>query len=139
MAIDMRRVAEAAIEAAVKEAITAPEPKKKKRRLSSGRAMLLGAGLATAGRIAAGPKAREMFGRVRERITDANLFGVEPSDEIDDDEELEDEGDYEDESDAESEDEYEPEDELEDDDEPEDEDEYEEEDEPDEEPRARAR
>ena len=89
MAIDMRRVAEAAIEAAVKEAITAPEPKKKKRGLSTGRALALGAGLATVGRIAAGPKAREMFGRVRERITDANLFGEEPSDDIDDDEELE--------------------------------------------------
>ena len=135
MAIDMRRVAEAAIEAAVKEAITAPEPKKKKRGLSSGRALLLGAGLATAGRIAAGPKAREMFGRVRERITDANLFGEEPPDEDVDDEELEDEGDYEDEPDAEADDEFEPEDEFEEDDELEDE----EEDEADEEPRARAR
>ena len=109
MAIDMRRVAEAAIEAAIKEATLGPKPKK--RRLSTGRALLVGAGLATAGRIAAGPKAREMFGRVRERIADADLFGEEPSDEVtDDDEELEDEGEYEDEPDAEAEDDFEAED-----------------------------
>ena len=52
MAIDMRRVAGAALEAAIREATPPPKPEKK-RRLSSGRALLLGAGLATAGRIAA--------------------------------------------------------------------------------------
>ena len=108
MAIDMRRVAEAAIEAAIKEATLGPKPKK--RRLSTGRALLVGAGLATAGRIAAGPKAREMFGRVRERIADADLFGDESDEVTDDDEELEDEGEYEDEPDAEAEDDFEAED-----------------------------
>ncbi|MBV8711218.1 MAG: hypothetical protein JOY56_05545 [Solirubrobacterales bacterium] len=142
MAIDVRRVAGAALEAAIKEATPPPKPTKKKRRLSTGRALLLGAGLATAGRIAAGPKAREVFGRVQQRIADVDWFGQDPTEEGAEFDE-EDAGDYEDEPEAEAEDEFEPDDESEEEDDEEDEedefgedeeeDEFDEEDEADEE------
>ena len=133
MAIDTRRVVEAAVAAAIKE--LTPPPKPKKRRLSPGRAMLLGAGLATAGRIVAGPKAREMVGRVRERITESDWFGDETPDDIADYDEESEDADYEDgaDKDLDLEDEFEDEDEDEEEDEGDFEEEDEEEDEADDE------
>jgi hypothetical protein len=66
--IDLQRILEAAAKAAVEE--QAASRRTKKRRLSTGRAMLLGAGLATAGRLLVGHKGRDVLGRVQERIAD---------------------------------------------------------------------
>ena len=65
-----QRIVIAAAQAAIDEARAAPPPKAKKRKLSGGRAVLLGAGLVTAGRIAAGPRARQLLGGLADRIED---------------------------------------------------------------------
>ena len=71
MPIDIQRVLEVAAKTAVEQAAqAAPTRKPKKRRLSTGRAMLLGAGLATAGRLVISHKGRDILGRVQERIAD---------------------------------------------------------------------
>jgi hypothetical protein len=72
MAIDMRRVVLAAVQAALEE----PDPgagrqkKKKKKRLSGGRAVLIGAGLMTAGRLAASGRGRGMLESLQQRLVD---------------------------------------------------------------------
>jgi hypothetical protein len=63
-----QRIVIAAAQAAIDEARAAPPPRSKKRALSAGRAVLLGAGLVTAGRVAAGPRARQLFDGLAERI-----------------------------------------------------------------------
>jgi|SRR5580700_6900198 hypothetical protein len=68
MPIDMRRVIRAAVEAALED--PAPKPRRK-RRLSSGRALLIGAGLMTAGKLAASARGRELFGTIKDRVADA--------------------------------------------------------------------
>jgi hypothetical protein len=75
MPIDIGRIVVAAIEAATQpQQPPAPPPKSRKPRLSTGKAMLVGAGVVTAGRLIAGPKAREMLGSVQQRITDSEWF-----------------------------------------------------------------
>ncbi len=90
MAIDMRRVVRAAVEAALEDPV--PQPRRK-RRLSSGRALLVGAGLMTAGKLAASSRGREMFGTMRDRWEDIEdrFLGSDddlPEDEGEVDEEL---------------------------------------------------
>jgi hypothetical protein len=64
-----QRIALAAAQAAIDEARSTPQPApKKKRSLPAGRAVLLGAGLVTVGRVAAGPRARQLLGGLADRI-----------------------------------------------------------------------
>lgn len=100
MAIDVRRVLEAALEAAIQD--PTPPTKPKKRRLSSGRALLLGAGIVTAGRVVAGAKGREMLGHLQQRIADMDWDG---------DQELDDAAEYEEDVDAQADEAFEPEEE----------------------------
>ena len=88
MAIDVGRVIQAAIEAATQEPSPNGEAKMAKPRLSGGRAVLLGAGLVTIGRLAA-PKGREILGSVQQMLEES-----EPDRE---DEEQETDQDYDDE------------------------------------------
>lgn len=86
MPIDLQRILEAAAKAAVEQSAQPARPslKPKKRRLSTGRAMLLGAGLATAGRLVVSHKGRDVLGRVQERIADSTWLGDrEPDDAAD--------------------------------------------------------
>ena len=81
--IDTQRILEVAAKTAVEQAAqAAPASRKaKKRRLSTGRAMLLGAGLATAGRLVVSHKGRDILGLVQERIGDFSwLEDREPGD-----------------------------------------------------------
>jgi hypothetical protein len=91
MPIDMRRVIRAAVEAALED--PAPKPRRK-RRLSSGRALLIGAGLMTAGKLAASARGRELFGTIKDRVadTEGRLRGTDdalPDDEAELDEQVE--------------------------------------------------
>jgi hypothetical protein len=91
MPIDMRRVIRAAVEAALED--PAPKPRRK-RRLSSGRALLIGAGLMTAGKLAASARGRELFGTIKDRVadTEGRLRGTDdalPDDEAELDEQEE--------------------------------------------------
>jgi hypothetical protein len=65
-----QRIVIAAAQAAIDEARATPQPNPKKRRLSAGRAVILGAGLMTAGRVVAGPRARQFLGGLAERVED---------------------------------------------------------------------
>jgi hypothetical protein len=65
-----QRIVIAAAQAAIDEARATPQPRPKKRKLSAGRAMLLGAGLMTAGKIAAGGRGRHLLGGLADRIED---------------------------------------------------------------------
>jgi hypothetical protein len=69
-----QRIIVAAAQAAIDEARATPEPKKrkkpKKRSLSARRAVLLGAGLMTVGRVAARPQARRLLGGLADRMED---------------------------------------------------------------------
>jgi hypothetical protein len=112
--VDMRRVVIAGLEAAIEEAKGSSSPAKaknrqpagKKRGLPAGRALLIGAGLVTAGRLAAASRGREMLESLRDRLTadDDELPDDElpdeddlPEDELDEDELPDDEFDDEDE------------------------------------------
>jgi hypothetical protein len=87
--IDLQRILEAAAKAAVEEQAASRKPKK--HRLSTGRAILLGAGLATAGRLLVGHKGRDVLGRVQDRIADLkSTEDGEPEEAEDYEDELED-------------------------------------------------
>jgi hypothetical protein len=62
MPIDVAQVLRAAAEAAIQESKESSKPKKQ--RLTTGRAVLIGAGLVTGGRLIAGSKARGLLDRV---------------------------------------------------------------------------
>jgi hypothetical protein len=64
--IDVRRVIRAAVDAALEEPVPAP----RRKRISTGRALLVGAGLMTAGKLVASSRGREMFGTLRDRAED---------------------------------------------------------------------
>ena len=68
MQIDIRRVLQAAFEAATQQTPPQSEPKPRKPHLSAGKGLLLGAGVVTVGRLAAGSKGQELFGSVQQRI-----------------------------------------------------------------------
>lgn len=90
MAIDLRRVLEAAVDAATQPAQTASQLKPKKSRLPAGKAILLGAGVVTAGRVIAGPTGRRMLESVQERLEEIAHSGQDPdADELDVDPEAE--------------------------------------------------
>jgi hypothetical protein len=116
MAIDLRRVVQAAIEAAVQD--PTPVTKPKTRHLSSGRALLLGAGLVTAGRVIAASRGREMVGYVKQRIAESDWYHEqEPEHAVDYEDEPDEEADewFEEEAEGEDGDEYgEPPEELDD-------------------------
>ena len=86
MPIDLQRILEAAVRAAVVEpAQAAPiSGKAKKRRLSTGRAMLLGAGLATAGRLVVSHKGRDVLDRVQQRLGDSKWLEDQEPEEVED-------------------------------------------------------
>jgi hypothetical protein len=65
-----QRIVIAAVQAAIDEARATPSPprRQKKRKLSAGRAVLLGAGLMTAGKVVAGPRARQLLGGLADRV-----------------------------------------------------------------------
>jgi hypothetical protein len=67
MPIDMRRVIRAAVDAALEDPVPRP---RRKRRLSTGRVLLVGAGLMTAGKLAASPRGRQVFDTLRDRVED---------------------------------------------------------------------
>jgi hypothetical protein len=82
MAVDVRRVIQAAVEAALEE------PAPRKRRLTGGKALLLGAGLMTAGRLAVGSRGREALGSLRQRVGELADFDGD-ADDVPDEEDLE--------------------------------------------------
>jgi hypothetical protein len=103
MPIDTRRVILAAVEAALKDEDPSSKTKHKKRGLPAGRALLLGAGLMTAGRLAVGSRGREVMGSLQERLSDfeARYLGdddqepeLEGDEDFDDDEEFDEDEDY---------------------------------------------
>jgi len=81
--IDMRRVIRAAVDAALEDPV--PEPRRK-RRLSTGRALLVGAGLMTAGKLVASSRGREMFGTLRDRVGDVQDRFLGADDDLPEDE-----------------------------------------------------
>lgn len=82
MPVDMRRVIRAAVDAALEDPVPQPQ---RKRRLSGGRVLLLGAGLMTAGKLAASSGGREVFGTIRERMEDLQDKFLGPDDELPED------------------------------------------------------
>ena len=90
MPVDMRRVIRAAVDAALEDPV--PQPRRK-RRLSGGRVLLLGAGLMSAGKLAASSRGREMFGTIRDRMDDAQDRFLGPDDGLPEDAEALDEED----------------------------------------------
>jgi hypothetical protein len=71
MAIDIRQAFQTVMEAALRE--PTPPPKAKQPWLTSGRAVLVGAGLVTAGRLAASGRGRGIVGSLRQRLGNARL------------------------------------------------------------------
>ena len=77
MPVDVRRVIRAAVDAALED----PDPQpRRKRRLSGGRVLLLGAGLMTAGKLAASSHGREMLGTIRDQMEDLQDKFLGPDD-----------------------------------------------------------
>ena len=76
MAIDTRRVILAAVEAAIDDIVSAtPSPpklskSKGRQRLPAGRALLLGAGMMTAARLATGSRGRQLLESAQERLAE---------------------------------------------------------------------
>jgi hypothetical protein len=77
MPIDIHRVVQAAVQAALED--PAPSSPPKKARLSTGRALLLGAGLMTAGRIVVASHGRDVLAAIQDRLAPevADLRGHE--------------------------------------------------------------
>lgn len=88
MAIDWRRSLAAAIESALESPPQPPAaPARKKPRLSGGRAVLLGAGLFTAGRFAMRGRGRDLLESLQDRLEGVGVGvggGSEPEDDYDD-------------------------------------------------------
>lgn len=137
MPLDVNRIAQAVAEAVLEDQGSkrpAQQPPRKHKLITTPRALLLGAGLFTAGRLVVGPRARDLVGNLQDRLVEFERShltddGEDPEGEgdFDDDEEFEDE-EPEAEVDEEPEYEDEPEDEYDEDEEPEGE--YDEEEEP---------
>ncbi|MDQ6820140.1 MAG: hypothetical protein M3076_07360 [Actinomycetota bacterium] len=107
----MRKVILAAVEAALEDVIPSPE-EKKRHRLPAKRAILIGAGLMAAGRVAV--KGRRLMGTMSDRLGDIRDRVAPDDDDLDPDELDEEEHEVEDaveDADYEGEDEDEPEDE----------------------------
>lgn len=117
MPIDMRRIAMAAVDAAFDQVEEAKRKKKRSRLLSPKRAVIAGAALMTAGRLAWSGRGRGLLGSLEERLSGFGEAGgaEEAIEEFDEDEEFDEpeaEEEPEDEPEAEEEpDEYDEEDE----------------------------
>src|SRR5438067_906169 len=87
MAVDLQRVVKAAVDALLQQPTAQPDVKKPRRRLSGGRALLIGAGVVTAGRLVAGPKGREMLESLQQRIEESDWYSEdgEPEGEAEED------------------------------------------------------
>jgi hypothetical protein len=83
MPTDLRDTVIAVAEAALRG--RAPEAPQKKRGLSAGRAMLLGAGLATVGHAAIGARGRDLLSSVQQRLLDRPVNGRDDDPAFDDD------------------------------------------------------
>lgn len=150
MPMDLSRIIQAAAEAALQDQATDQSKDKGKDRrkgLTAPRALLIGAGLFTVGRLVVGSRGRDMLEEIQERLLayESEHFGEppaeyeeeEPEGEYDGDEEPEAEYDEEEEPEGDYDEDEEPEGEYDEDEELEDE--YDEEDEPEaERPRRRA-
>lgn len=92
MAVDLQRIAKAALDAALDQPAARAAVKKPRPRLSGGRAFLVGAGLVAAARLVAGPKARGMLDSLQQRIEESDWYsedGASEAEEDFEDEELE--------------------------------------------------
>ena len=110
MPIDMRRPLIAAIQAALDEVQAEPQ-KKKRHGVGAGRAVLLGAGIYTAGRVVARGRGRGLVEALEQRLPhqqdgsdEDEQYDEEPEDDedVDEDEEPEDDEDVDDEPEAEA-------------------------------------
>jgi hypothetical protein len=110
MAIDLSRVVQAALEAATQGQSPDDDAKQRKPHLSAGRALMIGAGLVTVGRLAA-PKGREVLDLLQHRLGESES---EPDDEMQETEE-----DFDEEPEGEGEEDFDEEEEEYDDEEPE--------------------
>jgi len=94
--IDTGRVLTAAAQAAVEDAVAQQRARRRsrRRRLPAARALLIGAGAVTAGRLAARGRGRALLGSLGDRLADieARLGGEEPEAPAVDEEEAEDPG-----------------------------------------------
>jgi hypothetical protein len=90
MPIDLRRPLRAAIDAALDEALA--DPPKKKRHGGTGRALLIGAGLFTAGRLVVGGRGRDMLQAIQQRLPDVGQASAD-DDQPEDDEDFDEYGD----------------------------------------------
>src|SRR5438067_2507413 len=91
MAVDLQRVVKAAVDALLQQPTAQPDVKKPRRRLSGGRALLIGAGVVTAGRLVAGPKGREMLESLQQRIEESDWYSEDGEPEGEAEEDFEDE------------------------------------------------
>jgi len=89
MPMDMRRPLIAAIQAALDE--VQAEPPKKHRGVGAGRALLLGAGLYTAGRVVVSGRGRGMMDALQQRLPDLDGSGDDSDDADDVDDEYDEE------------------------------------------------
>jgi hypothetical protein len=112
MPIDYRRVVLAAVEAALEDSSPSPAKKKRKSRLSTGRALVLGAGLVTAGRLVAGSRGRDMLDSLQHRMgqngraDDEEYVDAEGDEDLDEEPEAEAEEDFDEEPKAEAEEDF---------------------------------
>lgn len=116
MAIDMRRVILAAVQAGLEEPASTKKPKKKL--LPARRALLIGAGMATIGRVALRTRGDGIVDAIQQRVAAMGGDDYEDEefdDEEFDDEEFDDEEEPEDDADEDFEDEEVPEDEADED------------------------
>src|SRR5437763_1034538 len=91
MAVDLQRVVKAAVDALLQQPTAQPDVKKPRRRLSGGRALLIGAGVVTAGRLVAGPKGREILESLQQRIEESDWDSEDGEPEGEGEEDFEDE------------------------------------------------
>ena len=85
MPVDLQRVAAAALRAAIEDA--EGQRDKKRRGLTAGKALALGAVVVTAGRVAAGPSGRFLREKLEERFGDSDGYEDDEYDEPEDDDE----------------------------------------------------
>jgi hypothetical protein len=91
MAVDLRRIALAAVDAAFDQQQESTIKKRKRRHLPATRALLIGAGLMTAGRVALSGRGRRLLDSVEERLAQFELRDGDADLPPEEDEEFEDE------------------------------------------------
>jgi hypothetical protein len=137
MAIDVRSIIREVAQNALQGAQSPPpQPEPKKPHLTTPRAVLLGAGLFTAGRALTGSRGREMLGSLRERVAEPHDEEYDDQDEYDEEPEAEEDEDFDDEPEAEEDEDFDDEHEYEEEPDAEGDEDYDEEDQYDEAPDA---